>query len=275
MQHNKPIRAAIFDIDGTLAMMDKTKGTYTALPGAVEALETLRAAKIPVIAYTNGTFFPISDYYPLLADAGLILDPDHIVTPAAVAVHHLKKLGYKRVMVFGADGTKIPMREAGFDVVDAVPGQDPVEAVMMGWTRDFGVPNLEAVCEAIWAGAVPFAGSDAPFFAGANGKILGVSGAVAAMVTKVTGQAPTVLGKPSTLGLDMSANILGCDVDEIAVIGDDPLLEIMMARKAGSLAIGVTTGIADQDAFNAVEPDLRAHLVIPSLSQLPLENWKA
>jgi len=32
MMHRHKIRAAVFDIDGTLAMMDKDKGTYTALP---------------------------------------------------------------------------------------------------------------------------------------------------------------------------------------------------------------------------------------------------
>ena len=78
------IRAAVFDIDGTLAMMDKDSGTYTALPGAVQALKTL-SARMPVVAYTNGTFFPPAHYYPLLADAGLPLAPGHILTPAAVA----------------------------------------------------------------------------------------------------------------------------------------------------------------------------------------------
>ncbi len=80
--HPHPIRAAVFDIDGTLAMMDKDSGTYAALPGAVAALAALKARGMPVVAYTNGTFFPPAHYYPLLADAGLVLDPGHILTPA-------------------------------------------------------------------------------------------------------------------------------------------------------------------------------------------------
>ena len=35
----RKIRAAVFDIDGTLALMDKDKGTYEALPGAIAALK--------------------------------------------------------------------------------------------------------------------------------------------------------------------------------------------------------------------------------------------
>lgn len=55
------IRAAVFDIDGTLAMLDKDTGRYTALPGAVAALTRL-SARMPVVAYTNGTFFAPDPY---------------------------------------------------------------------------------------------------------------------------------------------------------------------------------------------------------------------
>ena len=271
MKQNRAIRGAIFDIDGTLAMMDKSKGTYTALPGAVEILEICRDAGVPVVAYTNGTFFPPAHYYPLLADAGLIIAPDHVVTPASVASYYLKEQGYKRVMVLGDAGTRVPMEEAGFDVVDPVGGRKNVEVVLVGWTRNFGLVELEAVCEAIWAGAIPFTSSDAPFFASSKGRMLGVSGAISAMIAKVTGQSPTVLGKPSTLGMDMAAKLIARPPSEIAVIGDDPMLEIAMARKAGALAIGVATGIADTASFNAADPNLRAHQVIASLEELQLD----
>lgn len=172
--HTHPLRVVVFDIDGTLALMDKTTQTYTALPGAVDALAACRAAGKPVVAYTNGTFFPPAHYYPLLAEAGLVLDPGHILTPAAVAAGRLSALGYKRVMVMGADGTTVPVREAGIEVVAPTPDAGPVDAVLLGWTRDFGARDLEAVVQAVWDGAKPFACSVAPYFAGANGRLLGI-----------------------------------------------------------------------------------------------------
>ncbi len=195
------------------------------------------------------------------------------MTPAGVAARYLAEQGYKRVMVLGGEGTRVPLLEAGFDVVDPIAGEEPVEAVMTGWTPDFDVPKLEAICEAVWAGAKPFTASDAPFFAGAKGRMIGISGAIAAMVTRVTGESPVVLGKPSVLGLEMVAKLLGAEVTEIAVIGDDPLLEIKMARAAGALAIGVTTGISNADAFAAVEADFRAHQVLSSLERMPVHEW--
>jgi 4-nitrophenyl phosphatase len=259
------IRAAIFDIDGTLALMDKATGSYTALPGAVQAVKTL-SARMPLVAYTNGTFFPPAHYYPLLAAAGLQIEPGHLLTPATVAARALAQT-YKRVMVVGAEGTKTPLRDAGIEVVDAIPGAE-AEAVLIGWTHDFGAQDLEAAAQAVWAGAPVYATSVAPYFASAKGRMLGISGAIAAAIQNATGVKPVVFGKPETAGMDVIAALTGVAPAEMAVIGDDPHLEITMARRAGALAIGVTTGIADKAAFAAVDPALRAHHILTSLNGL-------
>lgn len=266
------IRAAVFDIDGTLAMMDKDKGTYTALPGAVAAVKAL-SARMPVVAYTNGTFFPPAHYYPLLAAAGLHFAPGHILTPATVAARHLENK-YKRIMVLGSDGTKVPLREAGIEVVNAAPGAQ-AEAVLIGWTNDFGAVDLEAAAQAIWAGAPLYATSLAPYFASAKGRMLGISGAIAAALHNATGAKATVFGKPETAGLGIVADLTGVAPADMAVIGDDPGLEILMARRAGACAIGVTTGIADAASFHALPPDQRAHHVVASLMGLAQHDWFA
>jgi HAD superfamily hydrolase (TIGR01450 family) len=271
--HNHPIRTAVFDIDGTLAMMDKQTGRYTALPGAADALAACRSAGIAVIAYTNGTFFPPAHYYSRLADAGLSFDPGHILTPAVVAAHHLMQTGHRRVMALGADGTTVPLVEAGLEVLPPSATDRPVDAVLVGWTRDFGLPELEALVEAVWNGAQPYTMSDAPYFAGAKGRILGVSGAISAMISQTTDVVPVVLGKPSTLGMEMIGALTGCRLAEMVVIGDDPSLEIRMARTAGALAVGVTTGLFDSHAFMRVPSEQRAHLVLGTLEGLNSQPW--
>lgn len=266
------IDASVFDIDGTLALMDKESGRYTALPGAVAALAAFRAAGRPVVAYTNGTFFPPAHYYPLLAEAGLVLDPGHILTPAVVAARTLTAQGHARVLVIGAEGTRVPLAEAGIEVV--LPGQKaPVDAVLIGWSKDFGAADLEAGAQKLWDGAPLYATSVAPYFAGAKGRLLGVSGAIAAALTNATGVKPVVLGKPEVAGLDIAAEITGVGAERMVVIGDDPRLEIAMARRAGALAVGVTTGTEDAAAFAAQPEDLRAHLVLPDLLALARQPW--
>ncbi|GAB4362747.1 MAG: HAD-IIA family hydrolase [Oricola sp.] len=271
--HDHPIRAAVFDIDGTLAMMDKATGTYTALPGAVDAVNACRAAGIATVAYTNGTFFPPAHYFPRLADAGFVFEPGHVLTPAVVAAHHLAETGHKRVMVLGVEGTTVPMTEAGFDVVAPAPGSGPVDAILVGWTREFSLAQLEALVQAVWDGAMPYVVSDAPYFAGAKGRMLGVSGAIGAMIRQTTDVTPVVLGKPSVLGMEMIEALTGAACREMVVVGDDPSLEPPMARKVGALAIGVTTGLSDSHAFMRAEADKRAHFVMPSLEGFADQEW--
>jgi 4-nitrophenyl phosphatase len=274
MMHTHPIRAAVFDIDGTLAMMDKKTGTYAALPGAVETLEALRARDMPVVAYTNGTFFPPAHYYPRLADAGLHLDPGHILTPAVVAARQLVALGHKRPLVLGAEGTRTPLRDLGLDV--AVPGDaGPFDSVMLGWMADFGARDLEVAAQAIWSGLPLYATSVAPYFAGANGRLLGISGAIAAALQNATGVAPIVFGKPEPIGLIDISNMLSIPPDQMVVIGDDPRLEIAMARRAGAFAVGVTTGMEDAASFASAPEDRRAQVVLPSLEGLVRQPWFA
>ena len=270
--HSHPIRAAVFDIDGTLAMMDKDTGTYAALPGAVEALAGLKARGIPVVAYTNGTFFPPAHYYPLLADAGLVLEPGHILTPATVAARQLARMGVKRLLVIAADGTRVPLRDAGIEVALTGEGGD-VDGVMLGWTKDFGAADLEEAAQLLWAGKPLYATSIAPHFAGAKGRLLGISGAVAAALHNATGVKAKVFGKPETIGLEDISDMLGIPAQNMVVIGDDPKLEIAMARKAGAFAVGVTTGTVNDAGFMAADADLRANVVLPGLDGLLSHGW--
>ncbi len=271
--------AAVFDIDGTLALMDKATASYAALPGAAEALAECRAQGLPAVAYTNGTFFPPAHYYPKLAAAGLVLEPGHILTPAAVAAQALARMGHARVMVMGAEGTTQPLRDAGIEVIAPEPGAPRVDAVLLGWCPDFTAAQLECVVQAVWDGAKPFAGSVAPFFAGAGGKrLMGISGAMAAAVTHATGQAVTLFGKPEVTGLQIVSAITGAQPDQMLVIGDDPTLEILMGRRAGAFTLGVTSGIVGPEGFAAMPEDQRAHLVRPSLvgfSLRELEGMRA
>jgi 4-nitrophenyl phosphatase len=166
----------------------------------------------------------------------------------------------------------VPLREAGMEV--ALTGDaGEVDGVMLGWTNDFGPADLEAAAQLLWAGKPLYATSIAPHYAGAKGRLLGISGAVAAALCNATGVKATVFGKPETIGLQNISDMLGIPVQEMVVIGDDPKLEIAMARKAGALAVGVTTGNVDAAGFAAADPALRANFVLPGLVDLMAQSW--
>jgi NagD protein len=65
-----------------------------------------------------------------------------------------------------------------------------------------------------------------------------------------------------------AARRLGLDAKNIAVVGDDPALEIAMAHKGKAFAIGVNSGLGDVDIFRQMDKNDRPHLVVDDLAEL-------
>ena len=102
---------------------------------------------------------------------------------------------------------------------------------------------IEAACHAIWAGARLYVASDVPFFATKQGRTMGYSYAIAGAIRRVT-RAPMILaGKPSLHALRFVAHRLGLRRCDLGIVGDDPSVEIIMARRGGARSFAVTTGV--------------------------------
>lgn len=256
----KKVKGFVLDMDGTLVLGDARNKGLRALPGAADFIAHLRARRIPFVAFTNGTVRPPGHYVHELAQAGLNLAEHEIMTPSSVAADYLSRAGYKRVMALGGEGVSAPLAAAGLEIVRP-PERENVDAIYVGWFREFGMPDIEAACEAVWAGASLFSASLAPFFASANGRALGTSCAIVGGIEKITGARCKLMGKPAPEALRYAARRVGVKPAELAVIGDDPALEIPMALKGGAVAIGVTTGIAKDKEFAAPPKTARAHFV--------------
>ena len=271
-------RGFIFDMDGTLALGDRVNHGLTPLPGAVEMLRWVRERGLPYLVFTNGTNRSPAHFAQVLRDAGLDVPDDQMMTPASSAVVMFTKRGYKRVMVLGGDGLTGPLREAGIEVVpagrgrctDTRPSQEPagVDAVFVGWFREFTMSHLEAACQAVWSGAALYSASETPFFAAAGGRALGTSRAISAMIRSITGCRLTVTGKPSLDALRAAAARLGVPARDLVVVGDDPLLEVPMAHRGHALAVAVQTGLAGPDAYDRLPPAKQPHLHLRGIDEL-------
>lgn len=241
-----PVEGFMFDLDGTLVLSDRSLSGYQLLPGAVEVLTKLRARGMPFVVLTNGTAYPAAEQAPKLRALGLPIPDDALLTPSTVAADLMPRRGIKRALVLGTPGVGHALREAGIDTLSTgQKGAEQAQAVYIGWHPDCGMKDIETAVKAIWNGAELYIASDVPFFATANGKTLGHSHAITAAVRKIT-RAPMVLtGKPSLHALRLVARKLGVPMRRVGVVGDDPLVEMIMARRGGAVGFGVTTGITD------------------------------
>jgi 4-nitrophenyl phosphatase len=262
------VKAWVFDVDGTLALGDRRLSGYRALPGAVALIEHLDRAGIPFVAFTNATTKSPRDYAASLARIGLAIGEERMLTPISVAIEVFRQRKVRKVLVLGVEGVWRPLAEAGFEVVVSPARADDADVVLAGWHPGFELKDLEAASAALWGGAALYAVSVAPYFASAGGRALGISGAIAAGLRNITGKRATVLGKPSVQAMRCASRRLGVPATQIAVVGDDPVLEVGMALRAGAVAIGVHTGLHDAAAFASCGPRRRPHLSLAGVHEL-------
>ncbi len=265
-------RAFVFDMDGTLVLGDKTNHGLNPLPGALEITNLLRSRGIPFVLFTNGTARTPQQYVGMLRDVGFPLLDNGVMTPASSAADLFRRLRYRRVLALGGEGLEKPLKDAGMETVKP-EGKPEVDAVLVGWFREFTMSALEAACYAVWNGAKVYSCSQSLFFATAQGKTLGTSRAISAMIKDLTGARIHVIGKPALEALHCAARLLGVRTKELAVIGDDPSLEIPMALGGGALAVAVSTGVGTADSYAHLPKKQRPHLIVHGVDEL-LSHYK-
>ena len=264
-----PIDGFMFDLDGTLVLTNNSLSSYQLLPGAVEVLNQLNARGIPFVVLTNGTAYPAAEQAPKLRAIGLPIPDEALLTPSSVAADLMPRRGIKRALVLGTQGVGHALREAGIEtLVTGQDGAEQAEAVYIGWHPDCRMKDIETAVKAIWNGAELYVASDVPFFATATGKTMGHSHAIAAAIRKLT-RAPMILtGKPSLHALRFVSKRVGVPMRRLGVVGDDPLVEMIMARRGKAVGFGVTTGISQAKDWTAQPLSRRPHRVLRELKEL-------
>jgi 4-nitrophenyl phosphatase len=266
----RAVRGFVFDLDGTLVLGDRHNHGLVPLPGALEITRWVSSQGLPFAVFTNGTIKTPRQYARTLRTIGFELPDDAVLTPASSAAAVFTRRGYHRVLVLGDEGLTRPLREAGLDVMVATAGgrPDTVDAVLAGWYPAFSLPALEQACHAVWAGAPLYSCSQSAFFATAQGRAIGTSRAISAMIKSLTGCQVLLVGKPSLAALRTASSRLGVRTADLAVVGDDPELEVPMAHRGGALAVAVTSGLADENSFSHLPPSRRPHLHLSGVDEL-------
>lgn len=263
------IRGYMFDVDGTLLLSDRSLGAYEILPDAVEVLSTLKERSTPFVLLTNGSAYPPPEQAAKLRKLGLPVEDEQMLTPSSVTAEVMLKHGVKRPLILGLRGVAHALQAAGLETVfPGDPNANEADAVYVGWHPECNMKDIEAACNAIWRGARMYVASDVPFFATKQGRTMGYSYAIVGAIKRVTRAASIITGKPSQHALRFVAKKLGVPASAVAVVGDDPNVEIVMARKGGATAFGVTTGVMTAEDWERESGQRRPHRVLARLGDL-------
>jgi 4-nitrophenyl phosphatase len=266
----------MFDLDGTLILSNRKLGSYQVIPGAVEVLTEQDRRGIPYLALTNGSAYPAAKQGPKLRQVGLPIVDGHLFTPNSVAGKVFKERGYRNVLVLGTPGVIEALE--GHGIRCSQPGDADAagaDAVYSAWHPDCSMADIHAAAGRVLDGAAFYTASDVPFFATQEGPAFGYSCAINGAIHRVTGIEPQVTGKPSRLAMDFVAAKLGLPASEIAVIGDDPKVEIEMAVAGGAIGVGVTSGTTSREQWVAQTPERKPDFVIENVGELLEGGWLA
>lgn len=261
-------RGFVLDMDGTLAIGDPLNSRMRPLPGALDLVNLLRERDIPFVVFTNGTNKSSASYAAALRQGGIPVSALETLTPLDIFIEVCRRRGYQRVMVLAAANAASVLRRSGVEVVVAAGRPEQVDAVFVGWFPQLRYHHLEAACHALETGGHLFSASMSPYYASAKGRTLATSRVIAAALRSITGTRIELVGKPSAVAMRAAARRVGCLPVDMAVVGDDPDLEVPMARKAGAVAVAVLTGIATEADFDGQPDRLRRELCFASLAQL-------
>jgi NagD protein len=258
-------RAFMFDIDGTL-LHRGPDGRGQPQPGAVEALERIRASGRRLVLFTNGSHVPSPTIAQGLRDDGLHVSDDEVLTPVDSATAWLKRHPERHpVHAFATEPVQAYMRDNGVAVTD---GED-AGAVFVAHLQDVALDEVERAARAIAANGAPlFTSSYVPGYAGANGIIFSRGAMITAAIAKVSGARPRVLGKPSRAAVAALTDRLGVAAKDIAVIGDDLGMDIALGKMGGSRTVLVRSGISGQIDLESVAPKRRPDAAVSGVADL-------
>jgi len=267
------------DLDGVVWL------SHRPIPGSVEAIARLRSAGHRVVFVTNNSFATRAEQEQALADIGIPARGD--VVTSSMAAGTLLAPG-QRVLVCGGPGIVEAVEEAGalvvsgtdFDAEMAADRRTAVDAVIVGFHRDFDYESMRRAARAVRDGARFIGTNEDATYPTSEGEIPG-GGSILAAVRTAAGVEPVVAGKPHvTMAacvrrlLDEASRPLdgGSSTDpssrqrvddwisRAVMVGDRPATDGRFAREVGCRFALVRSGVAPTtiEAPGAVRVDIES-----------------
>jgi NagD protein len=258
------VRGFVFDVDGSLVHRGDDFRARP-LPGAVEALEAIRASGRPLVLFTNGSHIGPEAFARGLRADGLPVADDELLTPVCSALTYLaRRHPGEPALVFGSDATRERIATAGVPLTDT----DEAKVVLVTHVEDVELDTMEVAARAVTNGAKLLTANYQRGFWGANGIIFSRGAMVTAGIARVTGARPIVVGKPSRAAVDEIVERLGVPSTAIAVIGDDVGMDIALGHIGGSKTILVRSGMSGAVDLDEIPERQRPDAVVDGVHEI-------
>jgi phosphoglycolate/pyridoxal phosphate phosphatase family enzyme len=256
-------------LDGLVCDMDGVlyRGSES-IPGAIEAVEALRARGVRLVFCTNNSRSTVEQYLERLHSLGIEAGPEEVLTSAVVTAEVLARRGgaSRRALVVGGEGLSAALASIGIELTD---DPDSADLVAVGWDPAFDYVAMRRATRAVRGGADLIAtNDDAAFPAGRNGDLdlWPGAGAILASIEVASGRKAEVMGKPHRPMMEAAAERLA-GARRIVIIGDRAETDLAGGEAMGWTTILVLSGVTSRADVETVEP--KPDVVLDSIADLP------
>lgn len=252
--------AYIFDLDGTVYLGDEL------LPGAAQAIDSLRRAGKRTIFLSNNPTHTRVDYAAKLSSLGVPTEAEEIINSSAVMVDFLRReLPQGRLFVIGEEPLRGELLAAGFELTAAVRR---IDAVIASFDRTFVYQKLQTAFDAIGLGARFFATNADRYCPVPGGGEPDCGAIIAAIETCTNSAVEVVVGKPSSHMINAVLTLLELPPEQCLMVGDRLETDVQMGLNAGMDSALVLSGVTDEAALAA--SDIQPTYVLHGIGDLTL-----
>lgn len=223
----------LMDMDGVLVHEDRM------VPGADTFLAELRERELPFMVFTNNSIYTPRDLRARLLRSGLDIPESSIWTSALATAQFLNnQRPGGTAHVVGESGLTTALHGIGYVLTDREP-----DYVVLGETRTY---SFEAITKAIRLveGGARFIATNPDEKGPSPEGTLPATGAVAALIERVTGRGPYYIGKPNPLMMRSALRALGAHSANTLMLGDRMDTDVRSGLEAGLQTILVLSGIS-------------------------------
>src|SRR5436190_3095182 len=258
------LRHVVLDLDGTLYRGD------CLFDATLPFLAKLQSWNIGYTFLTNNTSRSKADYVAKLRKLGIEVPESQIYTPADSTIAYLRERfpGNQRVAILGTPSLCRQFEEAGFQVTWESP-----QAVVVGFDTTL---TYERLCRAAYwiSTGLPFIATHPDLICPTDKPTILVDcGSITACLTAATQRSPVVLGKPDPrILLDLCVRH-HLSPEQLAMVGDRIYTDMVMAQKAGAVAVLVLSGEATVENVAAMPQP--PELVVADVGELGLRIEQA
>jgi NagD protein len=253
----KPPRNYLIDMDGVLV-----KGS-TAIPGAAQFIERLKAGEVQYLVLTNNPIYTPGDLAHRLQAIGLDVPAGRIFTSAMATARFLQSQHSSgTAFVVGESGLTEAIHNIGYVITDLDP-----DYVVLGETHSYVLEQITKAIRLVVQGAHFIATNPDPVGPSESGPVP-ACGAMAALIEKATGKSPFFVGKPNPLMMRTALNYLGVHSEHTVMVGDRMDTDIIAGVESGMETILVLSGVTRRE--DVARYPYQPTQIVPSVADIEL-----